>query len=120
MNGSWQQQLRDLPIEEVPRCILCGAAGMADGRWDAYLGLMPPFGVLHCDSCKLRWLSPRPNAEGYERLYSDALYFGGKGASPAGYTKLAKGRVGYFRARIRTVAKISPAGKPLTILDYGA
>lgn len=120
MNGSWQQQLCELPVEEVPHCILCGSSGRPDERWGEYLRLVPPFGVLRCDSCELRWLSPRPNAEGYGRLYSDALYFGGKGASPAGYTKLAKGRIDYFRARIRAAAEIAPAGAPLAILDYGA
>lgn len=120
MNDSWQQQLRELPVEEVPNCILCGAAGGADLRWNEYLELMPPFGVRFCAACKLRWLSPRPNAEGYSRLYSDALYFGGKGASPTGYTRLAEGRIGYFRARIRAAAKMAATEAPLAILDYGA
>lgn len=120
MNDSWQQQLRGLPVEEVPNCILCGAAGKADRRWSEYLGLVPPFGALYCATCRLRWLSPRPDAEGYKQLYSDALYFGGKGAAPEGYAELAKGRVGYFRTRIRTVGEIAAAGRPLTILDYGA
>ena len=120
MNDSWQKQLRELPVEAVPNCILCGAEGRGDRRWGEYLGLVPPFGVLHCASCRLRWLSPRPDAEGYERLYSDALYFGGRGASPAGYTALAKSRIDYFRARIRSAAKIAATGAPLAILDYGA
>lgn len=120
MNDSWRQQLRELPVEEVPNCILCGANGNADRRWKEYLGLVPPFGVLYCASCKLRWLSPRPNPKGYEKLYSDALYFGGKGASPAGYTNLAKERIGYFRARIRIAAKMVAAVGPMTVLDYGA
>ena len=120
MNDSWQQQLRELPVEEVPNCTLCDAAGKVDLRWNEYLELMPPFGVQFCATCKLRWLSPRPTAEGYERLYSDALYFGGKGASPAAYTKLARERIGYFRARIRAAAKMRATGGPMAILDYGA
>lgn len=120
MNGSWQQQLRELPVEDVPNCILCSAKGRTDLRWNEYLELMPPFDVQFCTACKLRWLSPRPNAEGYSRLYSDALYFGGKGASPAGYTRLAEGRIGYFRARIRAAAKMAATEPPLAILDYGA
>jgi len=120
MNGSWQKQLRELPVEEVSNCILCGAEGRADRRWSEYLRLAPPFGVLHCASCRLRWLSPRPSAEGYERLYSDALYFGGRGASPTGYAALAERRIDYFRARIRSAAKIAAKGAPLVILDYGA
>ena len=120
MNDSWQQQLRELPAEAVPNCILCGAEGSVDRLWHEYLRLEPPFGVLYCASCRLRWLSPRPNTEGYSRLYSDALYFGGKGASPAGYTRLAEGRIGYFRARIRTAAKMAATEAPLAILDYGA
>lgn len=120
MSDSWQRQLRELPVEVVSSCILCGTKGVVDRRWGKYLGLVPPFGVSHCASCKLRWLNPRPNAEGYERLYSDALYFGGRGASPTGYTALAAGRIDYFRARIRSAAEIAATGAPLAILDYGA
>lgn len=120
MNDSWQQQLRELSVEEISDCILCGARGKADRRWGGYLGLVPPFGVLCCTACSLRWLSPRPDAGGYKLLYSDALYFGGKGAAPEGYAELAKGRVGYFRTRIRTIRKIAASDNPLTILDYGA
>jgi len=53
-------------------------------------------------------------------LYSDALYFGGRGASPAGYEILAQSRVGYFRARIRAAAELVANGASLAILDYGA
>lgn len=120
MNDLWKRQLRELPVEEVSDCILCGAHGKTDRRWAEYLGLVPPFGASYCAACRLRWLSPRPDAEGCKLLYSDALYFGGKGAAPEGYAELAKGRVGYFRTRIHTVREIAAAGNPLTILDYGA
>jgi SAM-dependent methyltransferase len=120
MNDPWQQKLRELPVEEIPECLLCGARGKVDRQWGGYLDLEPPFGVLRCAACRLRWLSPRPDAEGYKRLYSDALYFGGKGAAPEDYAELAKGRIGYFRTRIGAITKIAAVDAPLTILDYGA
>lgn len=120
MIPAWEQQLRELPVEVASTCILCGVEGAPDRRWCEYLRLVPPFGVLKCASCQLRWLSPRPDAAGYQRLYSEALYFGGKGASPADYAALAGRRIDYFRARIRSIVQAASCGSALKMLDYGA
>lgn len=121
MNSSWQSRLCELPVETVRDCLLCeGVAGASDRQWREYLHLMPPFDVVRCPACSLRWLSPRPNADGYESLYTDGMYFGGAGASPADYESASKARVGYMRARVARLEQISNNEGPLSILDYGA
>ncbi|MDR3444770.1 MULTISPECIES: class I SAM-dependent methyltransferase [unclassified Dyella] len=121
MNSSWQNRLGQLPVETVRDCLLCeGEHGVPDRRWYEYLDLMPPFDVVRCPVCSLRWLSPRPNAEGYATLYTDAMYFGGAGASPADYESATKARLDYMRARISRIERMSNKEGPLSILDYGA
>ncbi|WP_147281666.1 class I SAM-dependent methyltransferase [Dyella solisilvae] len=121
MNSSWQSRLCELPVESVRNCLLCdGVRGTTDFRWRKYLNLVPPFDVLRCPVCALRWLSPRPSAEGYALLYTDAMYFGGDGASPADYASSVKARVDYMRARIGRIQRIINKRGPLSILDYGA
>ena len=122
MEETWQAQLCDFPVENVEGCLLCpGVAGEHDERWYRYLGLVEPYDVLHCQQCGLRWLSPRPDAEGYRKLYSSDLYFGGKGASPADYQHEAKSRIGYWRARVKRAASMRGAGdRQMSFLDYGA
>lgn len=121
MNSSWQSRLRELPVETVKDCLLCeGVPGAPDPRWRDYLNLVPPFDVVRCPACSLRWLSPRPSAEGYESLYTDAMYFGGDGASPADYESSSKARVDYMRARIARLERMAGKQAPLSILDYGA
>lgn len=122
MEELWQQQLRNLPVETVGDCLLCGGvAGQHDHRWYEYLGLIQPFDILRCPRCELRWLSPRPDAEGYRKLYSSDMYFGGKGASPADYSDEAKNRMDYWRARVRTAVAALGGNRPtVSFLDYGA
>lgn len=121
MNNQWQDQLSGLSVEMVPECLLCaGVRGVPDPRWQGYLELVPPFGVVRCPSCALRWLSPRPDSRGYEALYSDAMYFGGEGASPGKYSSLAQDRIRYWRSRIHAAVDLINATRPLKILDYGA
>ena len=118
---AWQQQLRKLSLDAVQDCLLCGISGKHDERWYGYLGLVDPYDVLRCPKCGLRWLSPRPSANGYRRLYSDAMYFGGEGASPAAYEKEARSRINYWKSRIRTAAStLGRRGCDLSFLDYGA
>lgn len=121
MNSVWQDQLCRLPVESVETCVLCdGVRGVPDARWRGLLELMPPYDVLRCPGCSLRWLSPRPSAAGYASLYSDAMYFGGAGASPADYAGLADARVAYMRSRIARIGRTASRRKPLSMLDYGA
>lgn len=122
MEAIWQEQLRNLPVETVRHCLLCKEVeGQHDDRWCRYLALVEPYDILRCPRCALRWLSPRPDAEGYRTLYSSDMYFGGEGASPAGYRDEAKNRVDYWRARVRTAsAMLERNGPALAFFDYGA
>lgn len=121
MNSSWQSRLCELPVETVRDCLLCdGVRGTPDPRWREYLALMAPFDVVRCPACSFKWLSPRPSADGYASLYTDAMYFGGAGASPADYESSTKARIDYMRARIARLESIANKKEPLSILDYGA
>lgn len=122
VKGGWQQQLCNFSIEAVPTCLLCNeVSGERDGRWRALLGLMGPYDVLRCPKCSLRWLSPRPTAQGYRDLYSSAMYFGGEGASPVDYQDEAKDRVDYWRSRVRSAASLLGRDRSnISFLDYGA
>lgn len=121
VNSSWLSRLSELPTEAVKDCLLCeGVSGMPDRRWREYLDLVSPFDVQCCPACSLRWLSPRPTAEGYELLYTDAMYFGGTGASPADYESASKARIDYMRARVARLERMSGKEGALSILDYGA
>lgn len=121
MNSSWQRRLCELPVETVRNCSLCeGVDGTSDPRWREYLNLVQPFEIVRCPACSLRWLSPRPSAAGYALLYTDAMYFGGAGASPADYESSTKARIDYMRARIARLERMTDKKGPLAILDYGA
>jgi SAM-dependent methyltransferase len=117
----WQEVLQNLPTERVSTCALCtGFVGVDDSRFKSLLMLTDPYSVQRCPSCGLRWLSPRPNADGYRQLYSQESYFGGSGASPAEYGAVVTARLDYFRRRIQRAAGILQRSEPLSILDYGA
>lgn len=53
-------------------------------------------------------------------LYTDAMYFGGDGASPEDYESFAKARIDYMRARIARLERMADKQGPLALLDYGA
>lgn len=118
--ADWQKQLTELGTERVAGCLLCGQPGAQDARWQSFLELLPPYGVHACRTCGLRWLNPRPDADGYRALYSHELYFGGDAASPADYHGVVAGRLDYFRDRIARITRFLDARRPLDILDYGA
>lgn len=104
--------------ERVPRCLLCDEPGIDDRRFDAFLALVPPFGVLRCALCGLRWLSPRPTVEEYERLYGYERYFEGVEAVEH-YPTLAAERLPYFTRRIEFLETLLTQ-RNLRILDVGA
>lgn len=70
--------------EVVHMCPVCGSREYStDGSAARVLRLGRPFGVVRCDACAMRWLSPRPTAGEYAALYR-AAYFGGHArGSPA-------------------------------------
>lgn len=111
----------DPATETVDVCILCDTHNIvADGWFAKRLGLLPPYGVVRCTHCGLRWLSPRPTAKAYKDLYTDENYFRPEGKDTIDpYASVAEIRRPYFRARLATVARYYP-GKSFRILDIGA
>lgn len=128
MSRPWQTVLRTLPTETVPDCPLCQhQSGVPDPDFAQLLALDTAYGVRRCPRCALRWLSPRPTAAGYATLYSDALYFGGEGASPDDYRTEAATRMAAWRKRVQASVRLlhtaypQPAtARPVNFLDYGA
>ena len=109
-----------LKTEVINRCVLCGAVSpREDSRFYHLLGLRPPYGIVQCRECGLRWLSPRPTAEGYRELYQYENYFTGENAVEC-YASLACARRPYFAQRIRCMERLFPGSGTLTILDVGA
>lgn len=105
----------ELSTETIDYCIVCGSnEHSTDPKFEKLLGLVKPYHVQKCNTCHLRWLSPRPDAKGYEQLYKFETYF-----TFGNYAKIAEERRYYFRKRIEIAEKFfSP--RPLDILDIGA
>ncbi len=112
--------LTDLPVESVGHCLLCGDSRVhRDARFERLLGLCEPYGVLRCTRCGLAWLSPRPTAEGYRRIYTGQDYFGGAGACED-YTALVRERRAHFRARLIRIERAMGRPGPLDVFEIGA
>jgi len=121
MSGADSHLLAALDVEVIPDCILCaGEAGRPDPQFASLLALPPAYGVLHCRTCGLRWLSPRPTRAGYELVYSDAFYFGGGAAAVDSYADLAQSRRPYFRDRLARIEAQLPGASSLRVLEVGA
>ncbi len=105
--------------EEVKNCILCNKPGtQSDIEFSKRLGLIDPFDIKICAGCNLRWLSPRPTLEEYDKIYTDKFYFGGD-QSVESISELSIIRGPYFRSRVKQCEKIFPR-KKLKILDIGS
>lgn len=107
--------------ETVAGCILCPAAAVdTDLRFGRLLGLVEPYQVQICLSCGLRWLSPRPTAAAYQRLYAYDSYFEGEHVVES-FRVLAGKRIPHFHNRLRTLERmLRTRDRPLTILEVGA
>jgi SAM-dependent methyltransferase len=109
-----------LKTEVVDRCVLCGAISpRADSRFYHLLGLRAPYGIVKCRECGLRWLSPRPTADGYRKLYQYENYFAGDNAVEC-YASLARASRPYFAQRIQRIERLFSGLGKLKILDVGA
>lgn len=110
--------LTTLPTEERPACPLHPRSEtVADARAARLLCLVPPYGVLRCRRCGLRWLSPRPTEEGFTALYSYDVYF--EGGAVESYARLAQRRRPYFRRRLERIERLA-GPPPLHLVDIGA
>ena len=121
MTEHWEEALVALGTEDVPGCLLCRqGSGVKDPVWERWLALRAPYGILRCPNCGLRWLSPRPDADGYRVLYSRETYFSGTGASPEHYDELIVERSVYLLRRFAKIVQTYFGSQTISVLDYGA
>lgn len=121
LRPKWHDILLRLEKERVVACLLCGdTSPERDARWRKYLALEGGYAIAYCRKCELRWLDPRPSAQGYKIIYSDEHYFGGSGASPEDYQEVVALRRDYFERRLGRIEAWLGRGSGLTVLDYGA
>ncbi len=112
--------LADLDTEEANRCVLCGnETPEPDNRFRKLLALTGPYNVLRCSSCGLAWLSPRPTASAYDRIYAYESYFDGNGALEE-YADVAGSRNVHFVKRLERIASLLPGMRQPRLLDIGA
>lgn len=102
----------DLPLEACP-CPLCGSTPPERARED-----FPPYRVVDCSSCGLRFLSPRVAAREASRLYEGDAYFehGGLSRGYASYAALEPLLVETFVRRLRLLPPPAPGAH---LLDVG-
>lgn len=106
--------------ESVNKCVLCTESVVViDLGFAKHLGLIGPYQVKCCSKCGLRWLSPRPDQEAYQGVYSEQNYFGGDKAVED-YSSLATERRPCFRARLLRIMRCFPRQRAFSILDVGA
>lgn len=101
-----------LRLETCP-CPSCGAPPPERAREE-----FPPYRVVDCPSCSLRFLSPRLLEEEAGRLYGETSYWeeGGLGRGYASYAVLEPLLVKTFVRRLRLLPKPSPGAR---LLDVG-
>jgi 2-polyprenyl-3-methyl-5-hydroxy-6-metoxy-1,4-benzoquinol methylase len=99
-------------LERCP-CPLCGAAPPERAREE-----FPPYRVVDCPSCGLRFLSPRVAAEEAARLYEGERYFedGGLSGGYASYAAMEPLLVRTFVRRLKLLSRPRPGAR---LLDVG-
>lgn len=108
-------ELRCTGTEVISACVLhCNSKARRDTRWEKWLSLRPPYEVKRCENCGIRWLSPRPDAEGLKVIYSSRNYFHSGGVTD--YLQYADQRTEHFKQRIARLRQMGVR----SILDYGA
>jgi len=108
---------------EVTSCLVCGSSdyrNFASGI--KHLNLIPPLGVVRCDSCGLLFLNPRPSAQARQEIWA--------GRKPEGlevyldnlanYGAVTKSRLAMFERRVEQIrSRYFPTGQ-IKVLDVGA
>jgi len=108
--------MRNVDIEIIENCIICNQRiHNKDKKFVILLGLILEYNIVYCKNCQLRWLSPRPTQEGYNKLYQYDNYF-----FVEDYSTIAEDRRFQYRKRIEDIEKMIPHKKTLSILDIGA
>ncbi|WP_328841856.1 class I SAM-dependent methyltransferase [Nakamurella leprariae] len=96
---------------ELARCCVCGTTGRTLAR-------RPPWAIVQCPVCGLRFTSPRPDAAARRQLYDDPRYHGSggtlrrRGAPPSWLTRI------WTDGRLAELRSAAPA--PAAVLEIGA
>jgi len=112
--------LAGLETEDSPCCVLCGhCEPVSDMHMRKMLALSGPYDVKRCAQCSLAWLSPRPTAKAYEKIYAYESYFDGSSALE-NYAEVAGSRNLHFVKRLERIASLLPGLQRPRLLDIGA
>ncbi len=103
----------DAPLRlETCACPLCGEAPPATAR-----AAFPPYRVVDCPRCALRYLSPRVAREDLPRLYEESYWDGGGTAGGyASYAEMEALLAKTFAKRLRWLGAPAPGAR---LLDVG-
>lgn len=105
--------------ESFLECIICGNKDNPEDGWAAkILGLQYPYAVKRCIECDIRWLSPRPTAEEYQKIYQDDSYFSGDQV-PETYELVVQARIEWYKKRCRKLQNFMEKDS-FKLLDIGA
>ncbi|HTS03699.1 MAG TPA: class I SAM-dependent methyltransferase [Thermoanaerobaculia bacterium] len=103
----------DAPLRlENCACPLCGEAPPADAR-----AAFPPYRVVDCPRCALRYLSPRVAREDLPRLYEGRYWEGG--GTDGGYASYAEMEALLARTFARRLRWLGPPVRGARLLDVG-
>jgi 2-polyprenyl-3-methyl-5-hydroxy-6-metoxy-1,4-benzoquinol methylase len=95
--------------EIVLTCDLCSSSEHDDAPLESsVLGLPPPYRVVRCRACGLRYLSPRPTPQEYSRMYESEYFEGDEH-----YSDHLKAKVPDFRAQYDLIERFSRPGNRL-------
>jgi SAM-dependent methyltransferase len=107
-------------VEYLNNCVICGSKYFVEHKKASrFLNLKKPFRVVHCRTCDLLWLNPRPTIAGYKKLYSGDFYFTKSNEIPGNYEEYVLKRIPHFAYRVRRLKNIFLNGE-IKLLDIGS
>jgi 2-polyprenyl-3-methyl-5-hydroxy-6-metoxy-1,4-benzoquinol methylase len=73
------------------------------------LNLPPPFQIVACEICGLRFLQPRPTKESYEAIYRESYHTLGTGSAGGPYRDQAQSKLRYFNSKLDYLERLLPS-----------
>jgi 2-polyprenyl-3-methyl-5-hydroxy-6-metoxy-1,4-benzoquinol methylase len=98
---------------ETCACPLCGAPAPEQAR-----AVFPPYRVVDCATCSMRYLSPRAHESDVARLYGAPEYWE-RGGPESGYSSYSTMEPLLVRTFVRRLSPLSPRGAGARLLDVG-
>ena len=108
------RMIADAPFRlETCACPLCDEPPPEKAR-----ALFPPYRVVDCDSCSMRYLSPRVHEDDVARLYSTPEYWE-EGGSEGGYSSYSSMEPLLVRTFVRRISLLPQRAAGARLLDVG-